>query len=83
MNDSPPLFDRPYYRCWVSQGAPRNHFVTIVSAADDDTSDTEQLTYAILNGNAAQAFSIESSTGEKLELHDSNPEPILASILYD
>ncbi|XP_076056118.1 FAT atypical cadherin kugelei isoform X2 [Oratosquilla oratoria] len=63
MNDNPPTFEQPSYRCVVTEGAARGHFVTMVTASDLDTSDVGKLTFNIQDGNDHQAFVIDPETG--------------------
>ncbi|KAF2364658.1 EGF-like calcium-binding domain [Trinorchestia longiramus] len=62
MNDNPPEFERQSYRCWVTEGASRGHFVTLVSAVDHDVADIGQLSYSIVGGNEDQIFNMEINT---------------------
>ena len=42
-NDNPPCFSQPLYEAYVSELAPRGHFVTCVQASDDDLCDADRL----------------------------------------
>jgi len=63
VNDNSPTFDQAVYEASVSDRAPSGQFVTAVHAFDDDVTDRGRLTYAIVDGNARQAFTIDSQTG--------------------
>ncbi|XP_076876941.1 protocadherin Fat 3 [Brachyhypopomus gauderio] len=62
-NDNPPSFNQPYYEAFVSDLAPRGHFVTCIKASDADISDADRLRYSILSGDEKMTFSIDSETG--------------------
>lgn len=64
MNDNPPVFEQQAQRCVITEDASRGHFVTLVSASDEDVSDVDKLTYSIVDGNDMQAFVIEPTTGK-------------------
>ena len=63
VNDNSPTFDQAAYEASVSDRAPRGQFVVAVHASDDDITDRGRLTYAIVDGNVRQAFSVESESG--------------------
>ena len=63
MNDNPPEFVQAVQRCVVAADAPRGHFVTHVSATDEDVGDAGKLTYALVAGNDNQAFVMDASKG--------------------
>jgi len=63
VNDNSPTFDQAAYEVSVSDKAPRGQFITAVQAFDDDITDRGRLTYAIVDGNARQSFTIDSQTG--------------------
>ena len=63
MNDNPPVFVSAVQRCAVAADAPRGHFVTHVSATDEDVGDAGKLTYALVAGNDNQAFVMDADTG--------------------
>jgi protocadherin Fat 1/2/3 len=42
-NDNPPDFSQPLYEAYVSELAPRGHFVTCVQASDADVCDADKL----------------------------------------
>lgn len=63
MNDNPPVFEQQAQRCVVTEDASRGHFVTHVSASDEDISDATKLSYSIVDGNDLQVFSINSASG--------------------
>ena len=42
-NDNPPVFSQGTYEAYVSELAPRRHFVTCVQASDADICDTDKL----------------------------------------
>lgn len=42
-NDNPPAFSRALYEAFVSELAPRGHFVTCVQASDADVCDANRL----------------------------------------
>ena len=63
VNDNSPVFDQAAYEASVSDRAPRGQFVVAVQASDDDVTDRARLTYAIVDGNARQAFTVDSQTG--------------------
>uniref|UniRef100_A0A3B4E4W2 FAT atypical cadherin 3b n=1 Tax=Pygocentrus nattereri TaxID=42514 RepID=A0A3B4E4W2_PYGNA len=62
-NDNPPAFNQPLYEAFISELAPRGHFVTCVQASDADSSDTDRLKYSILSGDDRMNFVIDSQTG--------------------
>uniref|UniRef100_A0A8V5FTW4 Uncharacterized protein n=1 Tax=Melopsittacus undulatus TaxID=13146 RepID=A0A8V5FTW4_MELUD len=45
MNDNPPVFNQLIYESYVSELAPRGHFVTCVQASDADTN--SRITYSL------------------------------------
>ncbi|XP_054989208.1 protocadherin Fat 3 isoform X2 [Sorex araneus] len=63
VNDNPPVFHQLIYESYVSELAPRGHFVTCVQASDADSSDAEQLEYSILSGNDHASFLMDSRSG--------------------
>ena len=63
VNDNSPTFDQSAYEASVSDRAPRGLFVIAVHASDDDVIDRARLTYAVVDGNIRQAFTIDSHTG--------------------
>ncbi|CAL4064237.1 unnamed protein product, partial [Meganyctiphanes norvegica] len=63
MNDNPPVFEQQPQLCVVTEGATRGHFVSKLSAWDQDDSDMDRLAYSIVDGNHHQAFDISSTTG--------------------
>nr|XP_053631087.1 fat-like cadherin-related tumor suppressor homolog isoform X2 [Cherax quadricarinatus] len=63
MNDNPPVFEQQAQHCLVTEDASRGHFVTLVSASDDDVGDVNKLTYTIVDGNDLQVFAINSASG--------------------
>jgi len=62
-NDNSPTFDQAAYEASVSDRAARGLFVVAVQASDVDITDRGQLTYAVVDGNDRQAFTIDSQTG--------------------
>ncbi|XP_061755353.1 protocadherin Fat 3-like [Nerophis ophidion] len=62
-NDNPPNFGQSLYEAFVSELAPRGHFVTCVQASDADMGDAQKLRYSILSGNERMAFSMEAESG--------------------
>ncbi|XP_077402634.1 protocadherin Fat 3 isoform X3 [Vanacampus margaritifer] len=62
-NDNPPDFSQTLYEAFVSQLAPRGHFVTCVQASDADMGDDQRLRYSILSGNERMTFSMEAESG--------------------
>uniref|UniRef100_A0A3Q3LMC7 Protocadherin Fat 3-like n=1 Tax=Mastacembelus armatus TaxID=205130 RepID=A0A3Q3LMC7_9TELE len=62
-NDNPPNFSQALYEAFVSELAPRGHFVTCVQASDADICDAHRLKYSILSGNERMTFMMESDTG--------------------
>ncbi|XP_058484035.1 protocadherin Fat 3 [Solea solea] len=62
-NDNPPHFSQALYEAFVSELAPRGHFVTCVQASDADTCDAQRLRYSILSGNERMTFMMQSDTG--------------------
>ncbi|XP_028277980.1 protocadherin Fat 3 [Parambassis ranga] len=62
-NDNPPNFSQALYEAFVSQLAPRGHFVTCVQASDADICDAQRLRYSILSGNEKMTFMMEPDTG--------------------
>ncbi|XP_066555366.1 protocadherin Fat 3 isoform X3 [Amia ocellicauda] len=63
MNDNPPVFNQLLYESYVSELAPKGHFVTCVQASDADSSDVDKLEYSILSGNERMNFVMDSKTG--------------------
>ncbi|XP_036391985.1 protocadherin Fat 3a [Megalops cyprinoides] len=63
MNDNPPVFNQLLYESYVSELAPKGHFVTCVQASDADSTDFDKLEYSILSGNERMNFVMDSSTG--------------------
>ncbi|XP_070605725.1 protocadherin Fat 3 isoform X1 [Erythrolamprus reginae] len=63
MNDNPPIFNQLIYESYVSELAPRGHFVTCVQASDADSSDFDRLEYSILSGNDRTSFVMDSKSG--------------------
>uniref|UniRef100_A0ACB8FG98 Bahd acyltransferase n=1 Tax=Sphaerodactylus townsendi TaxID=933632 RepID=A0ACB8FG98_9SAUR len=63
MNDNPPAFNQLIYESYVSELAPRGHFVTCVQASDADSSDFDRLEYSILSGNDRTSFVMDSKSG--------------------
>ncbi|XP_030415053.1 LOW QUALITY PROTEIN: protocadherin Fat 3 [Gopherus evgoodei] len=63
MNDNPPVFNQLIYESYVSELAPRGHFVTCVQASDADSSDFDRLEYSILSGNDRTSFIMDSKRG--------------------
>uniref|UniRef100_A0A665TWY8 FAT atypical cadherin 3b n=1 Tax=Echeneis naucrates TaxID=173247 RepID=A0A665TWY8_ECHNA len=61
-NDNPPNFSQTLYEAFVSELAPRGHFVTCVQASDADICDAHRL-YSILSGNERMTFMMEPDTG--------------------
>uniref|UniRef100_A0A671VQ47 FAT atypical cadherin 3 n=1 Tax=Sparus aurata TaxID=8175 RepID=A0A671VQ47_SPAAU len=62
-NDNPPNFSQALYEAFVSELAPRGHFVTCVQASDADICDAQRLRYSILSGNERMTFMMEPDTG--------------------
>ncbi|XP_077448375.1 protocadherin Fat 3 isoform X3 [Stigmatopora argus] len=62
-NDNPPDFSQTLYEAFVSQLAPRGHFVTCVQASDADMGDAQRLRYTILSGNERMTFLMETESG--------------------
>ncbi|EPY83038.1 protocadherin Fat 3 [Camelus ferus] len=63
VNDNPPVFNQLIYESYVSELAPRGHFVTCVQASDADSSDLDRLEYSILSGNDRTSFLMDSKSG--------------------
>ncbi|XP_029421607.1 protocadherin Fat 3 isoform X4 [Nannospalax galili] len=63
INDNPPVFNQLIYESYVSELAPRGHFVTCVQASDADSSDFDRLEYSILSGNDRTSFLMDSRSG--------------------
>ncbi|XP_075448649.1 protocadherin Fat 3 isoform X3 [Ascaphus truei] len=63
LNDNPPIFNQLIYESYVSELAPRGHFVTCVQASDADSTDIERLEYSILSGNDRINFIMDSKSG--------------------
>ncbi|XP_064094852.1 fat-like cadherin-related tumor suppressor homolog isoform X3 [Macrobrachium nipponense] len=85
MNDNPPVFEQKAQHCVVTEGASRGHFVTLVSASDEDVSDIDKLTYSVVEGNELQAFAINSATGvvtvwNSQKLHETNQHVLNISV---
>ncbi|XP_067464274.1 protocadherin Fat 3 [Thunnus thynnus] len=62
-NDNPPNFSQALYEAFVSELAPRGHFVTCVQASDADICDAHRLRYSILSGNERMTFMMDPDTG--------------------
>ncbi|XP_056910340.1 protocadherin Fat 3 isoform X4 [Takifugu flavidus] len=62
-NDNPPIFSQTLYEAFVSELAPRDHFVTCVQASDADICDAQRLRYSIVSGNERMTFLMEPHTG--------------------
>ncbi|KAF7206514.1 protocadherin Fat 3-like [Nothobranchius furzeri] len=62
-NDNPPNFSQMLYEAFVSNLAPRGHFVTCLQASDADTCDSQRLRYSLLSGNEKMTFMMEPDTG--------------------
>ncbi|CAG00464.1 unnamed protein product, partial [Tetraodon nigroviridis] len=62
-NDNPPNFSQTLYEAFVSELAPRDHFVTCVQASDADICDAQRLRYSIVSGNERMTFLMEPDTG--------------------
>ncbi|XP_053564600.1 protocadherin Fat 3 isoform X2 [Bombina bombina] len=63
LNDNPPIFNQLIYESYVSELAPRGHFVTCVQASDADSTDNDRLEYSILSGNDRVNFIMDSKSG--------------------
>ncbi|XP_060910932.1 protocadherin Fat 3 [Labrus mixtus] len=63
MNDNPPNFSQTLYEAFVSELAPRGHFVTCVQASDADICDAQRLRYSLVSGNDRMTFMLEPDTG--------------------
>nr|XP_015831508.2 protocadherin Fat 3a isoform X4 [Nothobranchius furzeri] len=63
MNDNPPVFNQLLYEAYVSELAPKGHFITCIQASDADISDFDKLEYSILSGNERMDFVMERKTG--------------------
>ncbi|XP_053312519.1 protocadherin Fat 3 [Spea bombifrons] len=63
LNDNPPIFNQLIYESYVSELAPRGHFVTCVQASDADSTDIDRLEYSILSGNDRVTFIMDSKSG--------------------
>ncbi|XP_046891285.1 protocadherin Fat 3a isoform X1 [Hypomesus transpacificus] len=63
MNDNPPIFNQLLYEAYVSELAPRGHFITCVQASDADSSDFDKLEYGILSGNERMNFMMDGQSG--------------------
>ncbi|XP_063807494.1 protocadherin Fat 3 isoform X5 [Pseudophryne corroboree] len=63
LNDNPPVFNQLIYESYVSELAPRGHFVTCVQASDADSTDIDRLEYSILSGNDRVNFFMDSKSG--------------------
>uniref|UniRef100_A0A8C4ZNB4 FAT atypical cadherin 3b n=1 Tax=Gadus morhua TaxID=8049 RepID=A0A8C4ZNB4_GADMO len=62
-NDNPPDFSQPLYEAYVSELAPRGHFVTCVQASDADVCDADKLRYSIVSGNERMTFTMDARSG--------------------
>ncbi|KAM4546593.1 protocadherin Fat 3 [Fundulus diaphanus] len=62
-NDNPPNFSQAVYEAFVSDLAPRGHFVTCLQASDADICEAQRLRYSILSGNEKMTFMMEPDTG--------------------
>ncbi|KAG8522372.1 LOW QUALITY PROTEIN: Protocadherin Fat 3, partial [Galemys pyrenaicus] len=63
VNDNPPVFSQLVYEAYVSELAPRGHFVTRVQASDADSSDAGRLEYSILSGSDRAGFLMDGQSG--------------------
>jgi len=63
VNDNAPTFDQVVYEATVSDQAPRGQFVAAVQAFDADITDRGRLTYAVVDGNDRQSFTVDPHTG--------------------
>uniref|UniRef100_A0A8C5QK66 Protocadherin Fat 3 n=1 Tax=Leptobrachium leishanense TaxID=445787 RepID=A0A8C5QK66_9ANUR len=63
LNDNSPIFNQLIYESYVSELAPRGHFVTCVQASDADSTDIDRLEYSILSGNDRVNFMMDSKSG--------------------
>ncbi|XP_069495463.1 protocadherin Fat 3 isoform X2 [Ambystoma mexicanum] len=63
LNDNSPTFNQLIYESYVSELAPRGHFVTCVQASDADSSEVDRLEYSILSGNERVSFLMDSKSG--------------------
>ncbi|XP_078514538.1 protocadherin Fat 3 isoform X1 [Lissotriton helveticus] len=63
LNDNSPTFNQLIYESYVSELAPRGHFVTCVQASDADSSEIDRLEYSILSGNERVSFLMDSRSG--------------------
>ncbi|CAG0921142.1 unnamed protein product [Notodromas monacha] len=63
VNDNPPVFEKKSYTSMLLENAERGQFVTKVTAFDIDDSDVGNLKYSIIEGNNAQTFLIDRTTG--------------------
>ncbi|XP_062869869.1 protocadherin Fat 3 [Trichomycterus rosablanca] len=62
-NDNPPSFNQPLYEAFISELAPRGHFVTCVQASDADGCDVDRLRYSMLYGDERMTFVMDFQTG--------------------
>ncbi|XP_062865096.1 protocadherin Fat 1a [Trichomycterus rosablanca] len=63
LNDNAPVFSQKVYEAFISELAPRGHFVTQVRASDADSIDSASLEFSITSGNEAQNFAIDKNSG--------------------
>ena len=66
VNDNYPLTSEPVYHAEVMENSEAGTLVTRVSASDRDGAG--HLTYSIAAGNPQSLFSIDSQTGEPLNI---------------
>jgi len=63
FNDNSPKFYQHSYELSISDQSRRGQFVTIVKATDEDSSDRERLSYAIVDGNQNRMLKIDAASG--------------------
>ena len=63
-NDNPPVFINNFYNFTILSSASPGHAIGHVYAIDNDNSDTEVITYTVLNGNTNNVFALNPVTGQ-------------------
>ena len=62
-NDFNPVFNSTTYSKTISENAAVGSSIVTVTASDNDTGPSGQISYTISSGNAGNAFVINSKTG--------------------
>uniref|UniRef100_A0A3B4AML1 Uncharacterized protein n=1 Tax=Periophthalmus magnuspinnatus TaxID=409849 RepID=A0A3B4AML1_9GOBI len=87
-NDNPPNFSQTVYDAFVSELAPRGHFVTCVLATDEDSGLYGQITYSFVNDLGKTQFTIDAdgviSSSQKLDRENPlNKDMVLTVMALD